>query len=93
MTLVLNKGQRNFILKCGTIEAGKVAHLEDSEAKKLAGMYPKEIEIVQPQPVAPKAPVAEIPAPEVKPAEVKEEKEEKVAPSKEKAPAKKGSKK
>lgn len=92
MTLVLNKGQRNFILKCGTIEAGKVAHLEDSEAKKLAGMYPKEIEIVQPLPVAPQAPVAEIPAKEEKQEEVKKE-EVKAEAEKAKVPSKKGSKK
>ena len=71
MTLVLNKGQRSFILKSGSIDAGKVAKLEDSEAQKLAGMYPQEIEIIQPQPVQQKAPVAEIAEPEVKQEESK----------------------
>ena len=81
MAIVFNKGQRGFVLKSGILEAGKHIELEDSQAEKLAGMYPAEIEIIKAQPVQAKAPVAEIPVPEVK--------QEEKAPVK----AKKGSKK
>ena len=91
MALVHNKGLRGFILKSGILESGKIANLDDNEAQKLAGMYPKEIEIVNPQVQVkpqeePKVQEVEVaPAPKEEPA--KEE------PKAEKKPAKKGSKK
>ena len=47
MAIVFNKGQRGFVLKSGILEAGKHIELEDSQAEKLAGMYPAEIEIIK----------------------------------------------
>lgn len=92
MAIVFNKGLRGFILKSGILAAGQHVELDDAEAKKLAGMYPKEIEILRPLPVAPQAPVAEIPAKEEKQEEVKKE-EVKAEAEKAKVPSKKGSKK
>lgn len=71
MVLVLNKSKRAFILQSGILAAGEHCQLEEAEAKRLAGMYPQEIELVNlPQAKA-----------EVKP-EVKEVKEDKGAQAK-----------
>lgn len=95
MAVIFNKSNRGFILKSGILEAGKHMNMADNEAKKLAGMYPNEIEIVQ-VPVIVKEVKEE--AKEEKPQAKPEAKEEvkgeaQQEPVAEKKPAKKGSKK
>ena len=75
MAIVFNKGQRGFVLTSGILEAGKHIELEDSQAEKLAGMYPAEIEIISPRPaqVKPEAEAPAEPQPKAEQAQVKPE--------------------
>ena len=69
MAILVNKGQRGFVLKEGLLAPGAQLTVDNEEAQKLSRMYPKELMLILPDPIV--KPVAEKVAEPVE--EVKEE--------------------
>ena len=77
MAILVNKGQRGFVLKEGLLNPGQQITVDTETAEKLSRTYPKELMLIMPEVVKPvveevkvapkvEAPVAETVA-EVKP--------------------------
>ena len=76
MAILVNKGQRGFVLKEGLLAPGGQLVVDNEEAEKFSRVYPKELMLIMPDPVVKpsedqcEGPVAEKVA---EPEEVKEE--------------------
>ena len=46
MAILINMGQRGFVLKEGFVAPGGQIEVNEDTAKKLAGMYPKDFKLV-----------------------------------------------
>lgn len=50
MAILVNMGQRGFVLKEGFLKPGDTITVDQETAEKLANMYKKELKIVLPEP-------------------------------------------
>ena len=75
MAILVNIGQRGFVLKEGMIAPGQQITVDQETAEKLSRTYPKELKLIMPDPIKRVTPVAEV---KEKEAEVVEEKVEEV---------------
>lgn len=77
MAILVNMGQRGFVLKEGFVGPGQQVTVEQETAEKLTKMYPQELKMIVVEPVAkvvkeepvveePKETIAEEPKPEPK---------------------------
>ena len=51
MAILVNKGQRGFVLKEGLLAPGAQLVVENEEAEKLSRVYPKELMLIMPDPI------------------------------------------
>lgn len=75
MAILVNIGQRGFVLKEGMIAPGQQVTVDQETAEKLSRTYPKELKLIMPDPIKRVTPVEEV---KEKEAEVVEEKVEEV---------------
>ena len=63
MAILVNKGQRSFVLKEGVLVPGQQMTVDNETAEKLSRTYPKEIMLIMPEVVkVPVAPIATVKA-------------------------------
>ena len=86
MAILVNMGQRGFILKEGFLAPGKEIVVDSETGEKLVAVYKSELKLIKTEPI--KEPVEEMPVPDVPTAEevVEEVKEEVKVEPKEEAP-------
>lgn len=68
MAILVNMGQRGFVLKEGFLKPGDTITVDQETAEKLANMYKKELKVVLPE-VKEAEPVKEEPKVEAEPIE------------------------
>ena len=73
MAILVNLGQRGFVLKEGLLAPGQSLTVNEETAETLSRAYPKELKVIQPEKVVEKPVVKAVKVEPVKEPEVKEE--------------------
>lgn len=72
MAILVNLGQRGFVLKEGLLAPGQSLTVNEETAETLSRAYPKELKVIQPEKVVEKPVVKAVKVEPVKEPEVKE---------------------